>query len=338
MKKYFNSKVFFILSIILISISTLFIIIGLVSYSKADDIDLVNTNDLAAIDQVGRYVDLSFDLGSPQDNNYFITVGNQLIDYDAFYANASESLDITYNSNLNINYLNSIWSLFDDLAYFIESEGASYSYIYGSPNLNSFPFISFSNNITYNVDMYLTLAYTFAEPSQVSFDFFDNTNNHRIIRPNPLIDFFTLTFNLWLDITEMDFYFNVELYGFSNGVLVFDGYLDDDANKYNNLSIYYESSNSYDLGYNNGKDDGYLDGYTKGYNKGSSDTSGAWGVLFTAFVSTFKILNIEIFPGVTFGILIAFPLMLGLMSFVFGVATMSLKSVSGKDEDSKKKK
>lgn len=338
MKKYFNSKVFFILSIILISISTLFIIIGLVSYSKADDIDLVNTNDLVAIEDIGRYVDLSFNLGSPQDDNYIITVGNQLIDYDNFYSNADESLDISYNYNLNINYLNSIWSLFNDLAYFIDSEGASYSYIYGRPQLDSFPFISFSNDMFYNVDMYLTLAYTFAEPSQVSFDFFNNTNNHHVIRPNPLIDFFTLSFNFYFDINEKTGYFNIYVNGFSNGVLVFDNTIDDNADIYNNLSIYYESSNSYDLGYNNGKDDGYLDGYTKGYNKGSSDTSGAWGVLFTAFVSTFKILNIEIFPGVTFGILIAFPLMLGLMSFVFGVATMSLKSVSGKDEDSKKKK
>lgn len=82
-------------------------------------------------------------------------------------------------------------------------------------------------------------------------------------------------------------------------------------------------------GYQDGQDEGYQLGYdyghsigdSEGYNRGLNEGTSAWGILFSAMLSTFgTVLGIEIFPGLTIGMLVAVPLILGLLSFIIGVA------------------
>lgn len=84
---------------------------------------------------------------------------------------------------------------------------------------------------------------------------------------------------------------------------------------------YYGYFNGHDDGYYVGYDDGYNYGYSVGKNEGLNEGTSAWGVLFSSMLSTFgAILSIEIFPDLTIGMIAAVPLILGLLSFIIGVA------------------
>lgn len=84
---------------------------------------------------------------------------------------------------------------------------------------------------------------------------------------------------------------------------------------------YYGYFNGHDDGYTVGYDDGYSYGHDIGRNEGLNEGTSAWGVLFTSMLSTFgAVLSIEIFPNLTLGMIAAVPLILGLLSFIIGVA------------------
>lgn len=109
---------------------------------------------------------------------------------------------------------------------------------------------------------------------------------------------------------------------------------------------------SYDF-YNRGYDDGKVDygflydgDYITGdeaYNLGGSENTIAWNVIFGAWLSTFQILSIELFPGLTLGMIMGFPLILGLLSFIIGVATFNIRAgesysrTRAKDRDRRRK-
>lgn len=130
---------------------------------------------------------------------------------------------------------------------------------------------------------------------------------------------------------------------FSDDTMLYVSYLsqnpDYDAGYLDGYDEGYEDGieNSYSVGYNDGHSDGYNKGlsegfdegflegdsagYTRGYNKGLSEGNSAWGVLFGAMMATFGgFLAIEIFPGLTIGMLVAVPLILGLLAFIIGIA------------------
>lgn len=106
------------------------------------------------------------------------------------------------------------------------------------------------------------------------------------------------------------------------------GYLDGHADGYDKgYDIGYDDgyddghSDGYDDGYEVGHSDGYSEGHSIGKNEGLNEGSSAWGVLFSAMLSTFgAVLSIEIFPNLTIGMIAAVPLILGLLAFIIGVA------------------
>lgn len=75
----------------------------------------------------------------------------------------------------------------------------------------------------------------------------------------------------------------------------------------------------YENGFNDGKVIGYNDGKADGMNIGTD----SWGVIFKAWLGTFGILSFEVLPGVTIGTLLFFPVIIGMLSFIVGVATFS---------------
>lgn len=102
-------------------------------------------------------------------------------------------------------------------------------------------------------------------------------------------------------------------------------------------------------GYNNGYNKGYQDGvstvyengfsglinpdtnslydqtasfpYGKGYQDGftSTEEGGLWNVVFSAILAPFQVLEIELMPGVTMGMIFAVPLVFGLLAWMLSV-------------------
>ncbi|MCK9477784.1 MAG: hypothetical protein M0R46_17865 [Candidatus Muirbacterium halophilum] len=105
----------------------------------------------------------------------------------------------------------------------------------------------------------------------------------------------------------------------------------------------------YDLGFEDAKEYyGYLSygeyiSGTDAYNLGGSENTIAWNVIFGAWLSTFQILSIELFPNLTLGMIMGFPLILGLLSFIIGVATFNIRAgesysrTRAKDRDRRRK-
>lgn len=87
---------------------------------------------------------------------------------------------------------------------------------------------------------------------------------------------------------------------------------------------YYGYQNGFDDGYQDGALDGYQDAYTDGYNDGviAGDTPQEWqglfGILRTGFNSIASILQIQVLPGFTLGLLLFLPV-------IFGVAYAILR-------------
>lgn len=80
-------------------------------------------------------------------------------------------------------------------------------------------------------------------------------------------------------------------------------------------------SAGYDIGFDEGFQQGDAQGFSRGHEKGLNEGTSAWGVLFSAMMSTFSgFLAIEIFPELTIGMIISVPLILGLLAFIIGVA------------------
>ena len=62
----------------------------------------------------------------------------------------------------------------------------------------------------------------------------------------------------------------------------------------------------------------YGQGYNKGFDDGmqSTESGGLWGVLFSALMAPFQVLGIELLPGVTIGMIVAVPLVFGLLAWI----------------------
>lgn len=58
--------------------------------------------------------------------------------------------------------------------------------------------------------------------------------------------------------------------------------------------------------------------YGQGYNDGllSTESGGLWAVLFSAILAPFQVLGIEMLPGVTLGMIVAVPLVFGLLAWI----------------------
>lgn len=76
--------------------------------------------------------------------------------------------------------------------------------------------------------------------------------------------------------------------------------------------------NDYQKGFEAGESAGYLNGYDKGFTDGfeSTEDGGMWGVLWSAILAPFTILNIEMLPGVTLAMIVAVPLVFGLLGWI----------------------
>lgn len=70
-----------------------------------------------------------------------------------------------------------------------------------------------------------------------------------------------------------------------------------------------------------GFDDGYFKGHNAGYLEGINEGEGnsTWGLIWSAFLSVFSILTIEVFPGITLGMFALIPLVFGLIGFLFSL-------------------
>jgi hypothetical protein len=86
----------------------------------------------------------------------------------------------------------------------------------------------------------------------------------------------------------------------------------------------------YNDGYNEGHDDGYNDGYNEGhgdgYNEGHDDgvnevssNFGVWDLFSNAFGSIGNILNIQLFPGVTLGLMLSVPIVFAFLLWLIHV-------------------
>ena len=114
-------------------------------------------------------------------------------------------------------------------------------------------------------------------------------------------------------------------------------------------------SYDYDIGYDMGQDDMYdhgSDAYgtydpVSSFDYGAGLTAGAaskevdlmnLGYLMQGFFRTFNVLSIQILPNITIGMIIGVPLMLGLLSFIIGVATFTVSSSTRSNMKGRKKK
>lgn len=94
-------------------------------------------------------------------------------------------------------------------------------------------------------------------------------------------------------------------------------------NALRNLTIFTELNSgitsAYDYGYSVGYSNGNIDGYNLGFSEGfqSTEDGGVWNSLFTAVLAPFELLAIEIFPGVTIGMIALIPIVFGLIAFIF---------------------
>lgn len=94
-------------------------------------------------------------------------------------------------------------------------------------------------------------------------------------------------------------------------------------NALRNLTIFTEinsgTAGAYDYGYSVGYSDGDIDGYNKGFSEGmqSTEDGGVWNTIFMAVLAPFSLLKIEIFPGVTLGMIALIPIVFGLIAFIF---------------------
>lgn len=77
-------------------------------------------------------------------------------------------------------------------------------------------------------------------------------------------------------------------------------------------------NNDYQLGVEAGYGFGYNDGYSVGFTDGfeSTDDGGMWGVLWSAILAPFMILNTEMLPGITLAMIVAVPLVFGLLGWI----------------------
>lgn len=87
--------------------------------------------------------------------------------------------------------------------------------------------------------------------------------------------------------------------------------------------IMFELERAYNDGFLFAKEYYYNDGYNKGWTDGydyglvANVDNSYWGVLFSALMAPFSLLSIEIFKGVTIGMIVLIPIVLGLIAFLF---------------------
>jgi len=118
---------------------------------------------------------------------------------------------------------------------------------------------------------------------------------------------------------------------------------------------WYTAGQRYTTGYDTGQDDMYdhgSDAYgtydpSSSFDYGAGLTAGAaseevdlmnLGYLMQGFFRTFNVLSIQILPNITIGMIIGVPLMLGLLSFIIGVATFTVSSSTRSNMKGRKKK
>ena len=75
------------------------------------------------------------------------------------------------------------------------------------------------------------------------------------------------------------------------------------------------------IGYNNGLDVGNTQGYNKGYNDGRNENIAnknynAFTLVSSAFSSFGKLLNVEIYNGLTIGVIVCIPIIFGVVLFI----------------------
>lgn len=90
------------------------------------------------------------------------------------------------------------------------------------------------------------------------------------------------------------------------------GYNDGESSGYDN-----GYNDGYDYGFNNGYDLGYNDGYQTAINDGSADF-GLTAMLSGLFVGLGSLLSIELLPNISIGMIIAVPVVFGIIAFILG--------------------
>lgn len=95
-----------------------------------------------------------------------------------------------------------------------------------------------------------------------------------------------------------------------------DGYSDGyDDGKIDGIDIGY--NDGYSFGYDNGYDLGYNDGYQTAINDGSAEF-GLTTMLSGLFVGLGSLLSIELLPNISIGMIIAVPVVFGIIAFILG--------------------
>jgi hypothetical protein len=123
------------------------------------------------------------------------------------------------------------------------------------------------------------------------------------------------------------FGFNLPAYYYSQGENAgyTDGYSDGNSAGYNTgheegYNGGYEEG--YNAGYNSGHEDSYNFGYNEGYKVGVTDGSknfGIWDLFSNAFGSIGNVLNIQLFPGVTLGLILSVPIVFAFLLWLIHV-------------------
>lgn len=191
-------------------------------------------------------------------------------------------------------------------------------------------------------------------PSSVVFENFDDVYHLAVLFDSYNLETLNITNNNWIyyfqfngdfavnsQITVVNLYRNQEVfpshfswtyYGdLSSNEFYQLGYADGSANGYdigyedgysNGFDLGYESGSGYgyDIGYQDGSNDGYDLGYDYGYQKGidvASDNT-FYGIIAQVFTGLGAFLSIELLPNITFGAILAVPLVFGIISFIIG--------------------
>lgn len=257
------------------------------------------------------------------------------------------SFTLDYNgSNGEVQYTNGNYTLFYNIIansnYTLSEEGAIFPQLYRIINNSPFKYcvtdVLFTNsdfqtgsNII-KVDWGDVNNLTTVTSNTIVINFIGENYNHYniIIKPDNTYTATSDNGNFYNDYNESTFGMSVIIdsasfdwynYGYNKGVT--DGYN-------NGLT------DGYDNGYSEGMFNGQIEGkhnygifyngswltaeqygtimYNEGFN--STEEGGAWGVLFSALFAPFQILGMELLPGVTIGMIVAVPLVFGLLAWI----------------------
>lgn len=325
--KSFKKGLFYLLTLTLIMALVPSLQVG----AATEGVAVSNNNKVVLTNMPGFPGDETFlyaDLSSPHNDTiraYVYTPEKDIYeieDTDLFIVQDSNNKHVFRATDYDY-FFSEIYSLvnsYDGFAWIDENSAGYNTYGY-----------NIVSNIGYTVD-----EYGFPIPYNISFDIFTvvemekssnvfyyniETNTYQKANDNIVV---SAKVGFFFDMVNKYIYYNfltsdgewIEKY------ILIDEYIDTNTNDIP-LSLVYipdEDLVSGEQYYNQGYQAGYLVGEADGYNRGIREGSGgSWGMIWSAFLSIFSILSIEIFDGVTLGMFAMIPLVFGLLAFILNL-------------------